>query len=308
MLLLFLSFCLSLSFFILSCSPREHVKWLTAGPTARCEPQNDGAKCWERGTTSSTCESVWEREGRLAPSYRAGFKLVYSFLLCSPCFSFSLWVFSKALSFNLNHCASSLRRYSDQTAGHRLDPFCQAHPIKRNQREGWRHRVWETESRDVRQQVGRRSVVNRKDAKQMRGPEWTLTKSEALVVWLLLVLLLRVVTVDCGEVSLLTAVVATSAVAHPATQHRSEDNLDAVQVGSKVGPWKTNTHSGENEKKRQKRQKRQAGDELHPSSFSLTVTHSPSGQREVYKCARVCADGWPVARCSWVSDVPQARK
>lgn len=66
MLLLFLSFCLSLSSFIRFCSPREHVKWLTAGPTARCKPQRDGAKCWERGTTSSTCVCA---AGRLAPYY-----------------------------------------------------------------------------------------------------------------------------------------------------------------------------------------------------------------------------------------------
>lgn len=126
----------------------------------------------------------------------------------------------------------------------------------------------------------------------------TLTESEALVLWLLLVLLLRGLAVHRGHVSLLAAVVAAPAVAHPATQHRGEDDLNAVQAGGEVGPWKANTHLGEKEQQQQQQQQSRAGDELHPSSFSLTVTHSPSGQREVYKCARVCADGWAVARCN----------
>lgn len=121
----------------------------------------------------------------------------------------------------------------------------------------------------------------------------SLTESEALVLWLLL--LVRVLAVDCGDVPLLTVVVAAPTTAHPVAPHGREDDLDAVQVGGEVGPWKTHTHLGEKE---QQQQQSQAGDELHPSSFSLTVTHSPSGQREFYKCARVCADGWPVARCS----------
>lgn len=123
----------------------------------------------------------------------------------------------------------------------------------------------------------------------------TLTESVARVLWLLpLLLLLLVLTVDRGHVSLLTAVVASPAAAHPAAHHGREDDLNAVQVGGEVGPWKTHRHLGEEEQQ----QGRRAGDELHPFSFSLTVTHSPSGQREVYKCARVCADGWAVARCS----------
>lgn len=122
----------------------------------------------------------------------------------------------------------------------------------------------------------------------------TLTESEAVVLRLLLLLLLvRGLAVDRSDVSLLTAIVAAPAAAHPAAQHGCEDDLNAVQVGGEVGPWKTHTHLGEKEQ-----QQRQAGDELHPSSFSLTVTHSPSGQREVYKCARVCADAWAAARCS----------
>lgn len=71
MLLLFLSFCFSLFLFHYFCSPRERVKWLTVGPTARCKPQRDGAKCWERGTTSSTCVCVCEV--RLVLFYRACF-------------------------------------------------------------------------------------------------------------------------------------------------------------------------------------------------------------------------------------------
>lgn len=104
--------------------------------------------------------------------------------------------------------------------------------------------------------------------------------------------MLRGLAVDSCDVSLLTAVVATATVAHPAAQHGREDDLDAIQVGGEVGPWKAHTHLDEEQ------QQTQAGDELHPSSVSLTVTHSQSGQREVYKCARVCADGWPVARQS----------
>lgn len=98
----------------------------------------------------------------------------------------------------------------------------------------------------------------------------TLTESEALVLWRLL--LLRVLAVDRGDVPLLTAVVAAPTAAHPAAQHGRKDDLNAVQVGGEVGPWKTHTHLGEEEQ-------RQAGDELHPSSFSLTVTHSQSGRK-----------------------------
>ena len=68
----------------------------------------------------------------------------------------------------------------------------------------------------------------------------TLTKSEALVLWLLLLLLLlQGLAVDRGDVSLLTAVVAASTTAHPAAHHRREDNLNSVQVGGEVGSWKT---------------------------------------------------------------------
>lgn len=71
MLLLFLSFFLSFSSFIRSCSPRGHVKWLTAGPTARCKPQRDEAKCGERGTTSSTCVC----EGEINPLLQSPLKI-----------------------------------------------------------------------------------------------------------------------------------------------------------------------------------------------------------------------------------------
>lgn len=133
------------------------------------------------------------------------------------------------------------------------------------------------------------------------GPELTLTESESLVLRLLLVWSL---TVDRGDVSLLTAIVAAPAVAHPAATHWREDDLDAVQVGREVGSWKTHTHLDEKEQ----RQRVPAGNELHPSSVSFTVTHSPSGQSEVYKCVRVCANNWPVACWSGTSNVPLASK
>lgn len=51
--------------------------------------------------------------------------------------------------------------------------------------------------------------------------------------------MLLVLTVDGGGVTLLTAVVAAAAAAHPPTHHGGEDNLDAVKVGSEVGPcWR----------------------------------------------------------------------
>lgn len=111
--------------------------------------------------------------------------------------------------------------------------------------------------------------------RESESPEPILTESEALGLWRLL---LRGLAVDCGDVTLLAAVVAVAAAAHPAATHRREDNLDAVQAGSQVGPWKAHTHLDEEEQQRNQR----AGDELHLSSFSLTVTHSHSGQREVY--------------------------
>lgn len=70
-----------------------------------------------------------------------------------------------------------------------------------------------------------------------------LTKSEALVLgWLRL--LLWILTVNSGDVSSLTAVVAASTATDPAAEHRSEDDLNAVQVGGEVGPWETHTHLG----------------------------------------------------------------
>lgn len=65
---------------------------------------------------------------------------------------------------------------------------------------------------------------------------WDLAEkeSEALVLgWLWL--LLRILTVNSGDVSSLTAVVAASTAADPAAEHRGEDDLNAVQVGSEVG-------------------------------------------------------------------------
>lgn len=95
---------------------------------------------------------------------------------------------------------------------------------------------------------------------RVKAPQSSLTESEALVLWLLLLLLvLRRLAVNCGDVSLLAAVVAVPAVAHPAAPHGCEDDLDAVQVGGEVGPWKAHTHLDEREQ-----QQRQAGDELHP--------------------------------------------
>lgn len=105
--------------------------------------------------------------------------------------------------------------------------------------------------------------------------EQILTESEALG---LLRLLLRGLAVDRGDVTLLAAVVAAAAAAHPAAPHRREDDLDAVQAGSQVGPWKAHTHLDDEEQQRNQ----WARDELHLSSFSLAVTHSHSGQREVY--------------------------
>ena len=105
--------------------------------------------------------------------------------------------------------------------------------------------------------------------------ELILTESEALGLWWLL---LRGLAVDCSDVTLLAAVVAAVAAAHSAAPHRREDDLDAVQAGGQVGPWKAHTHLHEEEQQR----KQLAEDELHLSSFSLTVTHSHSGQREVY--------------------------
>lgn len=76
----------------------------------------------------------------------------------------------------------------------------------------------------------------------------TLTKTEALGLWLLLLLLLvRSLAVDRGDVSFLTAVVAASTTTQPAAHHGSEDDLNAVQVGGKVGPWKTHTDLVEKE-------------------------------------------------------------
>lgn len=109
--------------------------------------------------------------------------------------------------------------------------------------------------------------------RESESPE-ILTESEALGLWRLL---LRGLAVDCGDVTLLAAVVAVGAAAHLAATHRREDNLDAVQAGSQVGSWKAHTHLDEEEQRDQR-----AGDELHLSSFSRTVTHSHSGQREVY--------------------------
>lgn len=105
----------------------------------------------------------------------------------------------------------------------------------------------------------------------VRGPGLTLTESEALVLRLLMG---RGLAVDLGHVSLLAAIIATPSRAHPAAHHRCEDDLDAIQVGGEVGPWKTHTHLVE-----KGQQQRQARDELHPSTFSFTVTHSPSGQK-----------------------------
>lgn len=111
--------------------------------------------------------------------------------------------------------------------------------------------------------------------RESESPELILTQSEALGLWRLL---LRGLAVDCSDVTLLTAVVAVVAAAHPAAPHWSEDDLDAVQAGGQVGPWKAHTHLHEEEQQ----QKQLAGGELHLSSLSLTVTHSHSGQREVY--------------------------
>lgn len=75
--------------------------------------------------------------------------------------------------------------------------------------------------------------------RESESPELILTESEALGLWRLL---LRGFAVDCGHVTLLAAVVAAVATAHPMAPHRREDNLDAVQAGGQVGPWKAHTH------------------------------------------------------------------
>lgn len=60
-------------------------------------------------------------------------------------------------------------------------------------------------------------------------------ESEALVLGRLR-LLLWILTVNSGDVSSLTAVVAASTVADPVAEHRGEDDLNAIQVGGEVGP------------------------------------------------------------------------
>lgn len=45
-----------------------------------------------------------------------------------------------------------------------------------------------------------------------------------------------ILTVNSGDVSSLTAVVAASTAADAAAEHRGEDDLNAVQVGGEVGP------------------------------------------------------------------------
>lgn len=83
--------------------------------------------------------------------------------------------------------------------------------------------------------------MKRREDRDCTGLCVALTESEALVLgWLRL--LLWILTVNSGDVSSLTAVVATSTTAHAPAEHRSEDDLNSVQVGGEVGPWKTHAH------------------------------------------------------------------
>ena len=119
---------------------------------------------------------------------------------------------------------------------------------------------------------------------RVKAPQSSLTESEALVLWLLLLLLvLRRLAVNCGDVSLLAAVVAVPAVAHPAAPHGCEDDLDAVQVGGEVGPWKAHTHLDEREQ-----QQRQAGDELHPFLRQPRLWHTHSLGKGRFISVRGC--------------------
>lgn len=121
---------------------------------------------------------------------------------------------------------------------------------------------------------------------------------------LLLLLLMRRLTVDCGHVTLLAAVVTAPAAAHPAAAHWREDDLDAVHVGGEVGPWGTHAHLVE----QAEQQEVEAGDELHPSPISLSVTHSPSGHGEVFISVRGCALTTGQWHAVYLSNVPQDGK
>lgn len=155
-----------------------------------------------------------------------------------------------------------------------------------------------TESRELED-----VVQFQKRQRESKSPEFILTESEALGLWRLL---LRGLAVDRRDVTLLAAVVAAVAAADPAASHRREDDLDAVQAGGQVGPWEAHTHLREEE---QQRRTQLAGDELHLPSIRTDCDTLPFWAKGgLFKCVRVCANNWPVASCSRMTDVPRASK